>query len=87
MPPQAPAVNQRIFQMGLSVETVSAYLLICGLADGGQPLTFETLLDKWNGIPADLQTSLETLQNKNIVRIRQEPEPVYELTDPHEWRE
>lgn len=61
------AMNQKIFDLGLSVETVSVYLLCCGLADADQPITTAKLTEIWNGSPENLQAGLTELEKNNII--------------------
>lgn len=63
-----PSMNQLIFRLGLSVETVSVYLLCCGLADAGRAVTTENLEEIWNGTPQALAEGLRLLERKNILR-------------------
>ena len=65
--PSSPAMNQEIFRLGLPVETVSAYLLCCALADGGRPVTQRDLLAVWTGTPEALNTALAELTRHGIV--------------------
>ena len=53
-----PRMDQRIFRLGLPVETISAYLLCCALADEGHPLTRSGLLQVWNAAPEALDRAL-----------------------------
>jgi hypothetical protein len=82
-------MSQRIFKIGLPVETVSVYLLCCGLADAGKDITAIHLFEIWNGTKDDLNKGLKNLEEKNIlVRIisdRQE-HPIYKLTPDSKWR-
>ena len=61
------AMNQKIFQMGLSTETVSLYLLCCGLADAGSVLSRKNFLEIWNGTPEAMDECLLELEERNII--------------------
>jgi len=61
------AMSQKIFNLGLSMETVSVYLLCCGLADNDQPITTAKLNEIWNGSPEELQKGLKELEDSNIL--------------------
>ena len=63
-----PSMNQLIFRMGLSVETISLYLLCCGLMDAGKSITTRNLEEIWNGTPESLAEELRLLESKNILR-------------------
>lgn len=85
-------MNRRIFEMGFSVETVSVYLLVCGLEDAGTALRRSEMAKRWTGSDPELDQGLVELEAKNIIqRVLQSTdedggEVVYRLTDPHSWR-
>ncbi len=66
---QTHAVNQKIFQMGLTMETVSVYLLCCGLAEAGAALSFKSLAEVWNGTPSQLRDGLKELETRNVLQV------------------
>lgn len=61
------AVNQKIFTMGFPMETVSVYLLCCGLAEAGTPLTVKRLMEVWNGTEDQLRDGLKALERRGIL--------------------
>ncbi len=77
-------MEQKIFNLGLSVETVSVYLLCCAIADLGLPVTMEALESRWNAKPEDLQEGLTTLEKMAIV-VRSDPQ-VYLLNNVSAWK-
>jgi len=82
------AVNQRIFKLGLSVETISLYLLCCGIMESGMPISHRNLVQKWNSTEEALDRSLGELESMNILRTNSEmPDvaPVYILTPDEDW--
>jgi len=84
-----PAMNQMIFDMGLSVETISVYLLCCGLADSDSVISTKNLLGVWNSTPAALFDGLKDLEKKNILlRIISDSDDnsVYKLTAVEKWK-
>ena len=84
-----PAMSQKIFGLGLSMVTVSLYLLCCGLADAGVVLSPEELSHRWNGTPAEMEDALEALVQKGILlRVLSErpPHTLYRLTPPNQWQ-
>ena len=86
---QQPAMNQMIFKLNLPVETVSVYLLCCGLSDAGKTLTLANLLEVWNSTRDNLEGGLAVLEEKNIVKpflSDDSDNRVYKLVDPHRWR-
>ena len=62
-----PTMNQAIFNIGLSVETISVYLLVCGLTDAGRSVTTKNLTEVWNGTEAALDQGLQDLEDKHII--------------------
>jgi hypothetical protein len=86
---ESPAMNQAIFNLGLPVETISVYLLACGLVDAGKPVTTRNLGDVWNGTPESLDQGLRDLEERNIVaRIISdgEDQAAYRLKAVHRWK-
>lgn len=61
-------MDRRIFTLGLTVETTSAYLLCCALADMGKAITTRHLLEVWNGSPQQLDQSLLELVARGVLR-------------------
>jgi hypothetical protein len=85
-----PAMNQRIFEMGFSTETVSVYLLCCGLVDAGVSLTRKNLRKRWNGTPEQLERGLAALGKHNVIHrladTASSEKAAYRLVlDPHRW--
>ena len=83
-----PTRNQKIFDLGLSIETVSLYLLCCGLTDEGRRLSFKEIQSLWNGSEESLQSSLADLEKRNILRkILSDPEGqgIYGVMGPEKW--
>ena len=83
------SMDQKIFNIGLSVEKVSLYLLCCGLADAGSTITKKNILKIWNGSEEELRDCVRTLEEKNILlRILSDGKEhdVYKLTDVEQWR-
>jgi translocation and assembly module TamB len=60
-------MDQKIFERGLSVNTVSVYLLMTGLADSGTELTLDTLVSMYTGSRADLDKALNELSERSII--------------------
>ena len=80
-------VAQEIFQLGLPVETVSAYLLVCGLAADPAPVPHSRLLEVWNGAPAALDAAMAELARRAIVVVEDGgAESAYRLQPPARWR-
>jgi hypothetical protein len=82
-------MNREIFNTGLTVETISLYLLCCGLLDAGVSPTAEMLRSKWNASEEAFESSLNELLEKRILRRSPAEDPgEIELrpTDRQRWR-
>ena len=83
-----PSMNQLIFRIGLSVETISLYLLCCGLADAGRAITTQSLEEIWNDTPESLAEGLRLLERKNILRrilTNGQDRSAFQLTGIEHW--
>lgn len=89
-PPSRPtSMDQKIFTIGLSVETTSVYLLCCSLADSGKTISTKNLLEIWNGTEKALCDGLETLEKRNIIQkiiSDRDVNAAYKLTDVKKWK-
>jgi len=84
-----PAMNQKIFNLGLSVETVSVYLICCNLSDNGTAVSTRNLSGMWNGTEALLFEGLKNLEERNILRriiSDRDENVVYQLSDAKNWK-
>lgn len=84
-----PTMNQAIFNIGLSVETISVYLLVCGLTDAGRSVTSKNIEEVWNGTKAALGQGLQELEDKHIIsRILSDGEEntAYRVMDTQRWK-
>lgn len=81
-------MSQKIFSLGLNTETVSLYLLCCGLIDAGDTLSVRNLKQIWNSTPETLTAGLKTLADHGILRqvMTGGPEDViYSLNGDNQW--
>ena len=81
-------MNQKIFDMGFSVETVSVYLLCCGLTDSETAISTKNLLGVWNSTEEALIEGLANLEEKHVlVKIISDREEnnVYKIADVKDW--
>ncbi|GAB6097316.1 hypothetical protein JCM14469_35700 [Desulfatiferula olefinivorans] len=78
-------MDQRIFTLGLPVETVSVYLLCTGLADADRPLTIDTLRSAWNGSDDVLLEALSVLGEKSIVTVSDHTSGEYRVQPSRRW--
>ena len=86
---QTPAMNQKIFKLGLSVETVSVYLMCCSLADTETTISTKKLFEMWNSTRASLLEGLEDLETRDILRriiSDRAGNNVYNLSDVKNWQ-
>ncbi len=84
-----PLMNQMIFKIGLSVETISVYLLCCGLADAGNAITTKHLVEVWSGTQEALEEGLSTLEDKCILSkiiSDQADRNVYKVANIRHWK-
>ena len=86
---QTPAMNQEIFNLGLSVETVSVYLICCNLLDNNTVISTKNLSSMWNGTEMLLIKGLKDLEERNILRkiiSDREEKNIYQLSDVKCWK-
>ncbi|MBW2604079.1 MAG: hypothetical protein JRE28_07145 [Deltaproteobacteria bacterium] len=86
---QTPAMNQEIFNLDLSVETVSVYLICCNLSDNNTVISTKNLSGMWNGIESLLIKGMEDLEERNILRkiiSDGEEKNIYQLSDVKDWK-
>jgi hypothetical protein len=86
---QTPAMNQEIFNLGLSVETVSVYLICCNLSDNNTVISTKNLSSMWNGTEALLIEGLKDLEERSILRkiiSDGEEKNIYQLSDVKDWK-
>jgi len=87
--PPGPAMNQNIFSLGLSVETISIYLLCCSFSDDGAVISTRNLLGVWNGTREALLDGIKELEKRNIllkIISGGEDKNVYKLTKHKSWK-
>jgi len=86
---QTPAMNQEIFNLDLTVETVSVYLICCNLSDNNTIISTKNLSSMWNGTEASLIEGLKNLEERNILRriiSDGEEKNIYQLSDVRDWK-
>ena len=86
---RTPVMNQKIFNLGLSVETVSVYLICCSLADTDTTISMSKLSEMWNSTRASLLEGLKDLETRNILRriiSDGAGNIVYKLSDVKNWK-
>lgn len=84
-------MDQRIFTEGLCTESISCYLLCCGLSDAGEIISRKNLSGIWNSDEARLDECLADLEGRNIIRRitgsdRDREGPWYRLVPANQWK-
>jgi len=82
-------MSQKIFKLGLSVETVSVYLMCCSLTDTDETISTKKLSEMWNSTRGSLLEALKDLETRNILRriiSDRSGNTVYKLSDVKDWQ-
>ena len=78
-------MHQEIFNLGLDVGAISAYLCCCGIAADGE-VSRSRLLHVWNQGEEALNAAMEILEARNIITtFKQEGELFYQVHPPRFW--
>jgi len=86
---QEPSRDKRIFELKLPTETISLYLLCCGIKDAGITLTTKNIIERWNGSEEVFQKAIKELEDRNIIsRILSDGDKndAFQIKDVHGWR-
>ncbi|MGA2400228.1 MAG: hypothetical protein ABSG91_00790 [Syntrophobacteraceae bacterium] len=71
-------MDRAIFDLKVSVEATSLYILLCALMDGGQAPTLENALQKWTGTEESLlSAALELIRRCVIISAVPIPRDVH----------
>lgn len=84
------SMSQEIFSLGLDTETISLYLLCCGLVDIGDALTDRTIQGVWNGSNEAMRTALDNLLTHGIllkVVSGGDNQSAYQLMPENHWQQ
>lgn len=60
-------MDRSIFDLNISVEATSLYILLCALMDGEQPPTLENALPKWTGTEESLISAAGELIGRCVI--------------------
>ena len=88
-PSGQPAMNQKIFDMGLSTEAVSLYLLCCHLQDTRTTISKKNISGLWNGTKEALSQGIENLEKRQILSCTLSADggnAVYQLNGTRQWK-
>lgn len=77
-------MEQRIFEMGLSVSATSLYLLLVALSDGGAPLNRASALNFWNSTPGELDQAFAELVVRRVTGA--DPDASWFIRPTAEWQ-
>lgn len=83
-------MSQKIFKLSLDMETISIYLLCCGLVDAGETLSIKNLKGIWNGSQETLVAGLNDLTGHGIIRqvmAHGADEVIYRLNEENRWHQ
>lgn len=77
-------MNQAIFELGLSTEATSLYLLLVHLSDSGAPLNLENASNIWNAGSEDLENAASELLSRRV--LGKDSGGNWHLTMPAYWQ-
>lgn len=60
-------MDRAIFDLEISVEATSLYILLCALMDAGEDPTLENAFPKWNGTEESLTTAVGELIERCVI--------------------
>lgn len=78
-------METRIFELGLSVEAVSLYILLDHFEESMDRVTRDILLTKWNSTEEMLEKSLQELELQGVVTLNDQG--VVHSTPAGRWKE
>jgi hypothetical protein len=61
-------MDRAIFDLKVSVEATSAYILICSLLDGGHHPDLDKIRSLWNGSEQSLQAAISELMERQVLQ-------------------
>ena len=68
-------MDRTIFDLKISIEATSLYILLCALMDGGQAPTLENAIRKWTGTEESLLTAARELIRRCVITSAADPIP------------
>jgi len=60
-------MDRAIFDINVSIEAASLYIMLCALMDGGQAPTLENALPKWAGTEESLLEAAKELIKRGVI--------------------
>ena len=81
-------MDRAIFDLKISMEATSAYILICSLMDEGRSPALTVIQSLWNGDDASLQAALDELMTRQVLIPCQEltPDTSVTINPPDKWQ-
>ena len=81
-------MDRGIFNLEASVEATSLYILLCALADQGEPLTLDRAAVQWNGTKEDLLKAANELIRRRVLTGNQPltQDKLLQLNPADQWR-
>ena len=81
-------MDTKIFEQGLSVTAVSAYIIMAALVSESLEPALSAIRSRWHAPPTELEPSLAELLGWNVVALDPaggETDPVYRLNPSFKW--
>ncbi len=60
-------MEREIFNLELSVEATSAYIMLCSLQEKGKILTDDAITPYWQGSPEQFETAIDELKKRGVI--------------------
>jgi hypothetical protein len=81
-------MDRAIFNLKISIEATSAYLLLCALLDEARPSSMAEIRSLWNGAPESLERALEELLQRRVIErtLLGTDDHRYRVRPSREWR-
>lgn len=78
-------MDQKIFEMGLSVNATSAYILLESLAEADSPVTLDRARAMWNATPEELVRAVEELAGRKVIEPPSGDDHRIVIHSPAKW--
>ncbi len=80
-------MDTRIFDLNMSVEATSAYIIIDKVALSGEPVVIESIKPYWNSGEEALGHALEELEQRRVIaKLGEEESTRFLLRPPGDWK-
>jgi len=80
-------MDRAIFDLKVSIEATSAYILICSLMDEGHPPALAKIRSLWNGDEDSLQSAISELMARQVLTSEGKlvPDTPIAVNPPDKW--